>query len=157
MEGMTQDTYNGEKMDTELIIASIITAISIITATIAAITREYRKKRPHDTKKVTRKEVTEEEEEEEENEYERIQFRDYNVGRIVSKLIAGIIALYTGTIIIEELGKVMNGTTSQYYRGLSLIGWSIDNNTITSTNSSGIILVIGVVTIASVVMEFVRI
>lgn len=89
----------------------------------------------------------------------RIRFRrKFSIGRIVAKLVATILSLYVGGTIVTEIGDVMNGTTSPFYRGLTLIGWTVDTNgLITATSGSGILAVIGIIGIASIVMEFVEV
>lgn len=105
-----------------------------------------------------------------------------NVGRVVTKIVATVIALYVGGTIMTEVGTVMQCTYSPFYKGLSLIGWTITdavavvnstvpttcntgngltagvtyNSVITSTTGSGILAVIGIVAIASIVTEFVE-
>lgn len=93
--------------------------------------------------------------------------RNINIGRVVSKIAVTVIALYAGGIVITQLGVVMNGTCSPFYQGLTLIGWAVGSatcsttgatnaNTITATTNTGILAVVGVLGIASVVMEFVK-
>ena len=80
-----------------------------------------------------------------------------NIQRVVTKLVATLIALWAGGVIVTEIGSVMNGTTSPFYKGLTLIGWTVDSDsTITATSGSGILAVIGIIGIASVVLEFVQ-
>lgn len=88
----------------------------------------------------------------------RVQFnKNINIGRVVAKLTTVIIALYVGGTIVNEVGAVMNGTTSAFNRGLALIGWTVDDNgLITSTSGTGILSVIGIVGVASIVLEFVK-
>lgn len=88
----------------------------------------------------------------------RVRFRkNINIGRVVAKLVGTIIALYVGGTIVTEIGSVMNGTTSAFYKGLSLIGWTVSSaGLITSTSGTGILSVIGIIGIASIVMEFVE-
>jgi hypothetical protein len=100
-----------------------------------------------------------------------------NIGRVVAKVTASVIALYVGGTILTEVGNVMNNTHSPFYKGLSLIGWTVgsatgetsstcstitDNTTtwgscITDVSGSGILAVIGIVAIAAIVIEFVEI
>ncbi len=81
-----------------------------------------------------------------------------NIGRVVAKLVSTVLALYVGGTIMIEIGNVMNGTTSPFYRGLTLIGWTVsDAGLITATSGSGILAVIGIIGIATIVMEFVQI
>ena len=84
--------------------------------------------------------------------------RNVNIPRVVGKITAVLLALYVGGTIVTEVGKVMNGTTSPFYKGLTLIGWTVsDAGQITATNGSGILAVVGIVGIASIVMEFVQV
>lgn len=82
-----------------------------------------------------------------------------NIGRVVAKVVATVLALYVGGTIMSEIGSVMNGTTSPFNKGLTLIGWTVsDAGLITSTTAnSGILAVVGIIGIASIVMEFVNV
>lgn len=83
--------------------------------------------------------------------------RNVNIPRVVAKIAGVLIALYVGGTIVTQLGSVMNGTTSPFYQGLTLIGWTVNSSGgITSTSGSGILAVIGIVGIAAIVMEFVE-
>lgn len=79
----------------------------------------------------------------------------FNINRVVKRLVYTILALYVGGTIISTFGTVMNGTTSPFYTGLSLIGWTVTSNQITATSGSGVLAVVGIIGIASVVTEFV--
>lgn len=110
--------------------------------------------------------------------------RNFSIGRVVKRLVYTILALYVGGQVITEFGTAMNGTESPFYRGLTLIGWTVgdwpewnsthhaidcaatavgaidashvDRTTcITATNGSGVLAVVGIIGIAGVVMEFV--
>lgn len=83
--------------------------------------------------------------------------KDVNIGRVVTKVLVTIVALYAGGTVLTQLGTVINGTTSPFYQGLTLIGWTVSNGTVTATTGSGILAVVGIVAIASIVMEFVKI
>lgn len=82
--------------------------------------------------------------------------RKVNIGRVVAKLVGTIIALYVGNEIINQVGSVMNSTTGPFNNGFKLIGWTVTNNQITATSGAGVLAVIGLVGIASIVMEFVE-
>jgi hypothetical protein len=99
--------------------------------------------------------------------------RNFNISRVVQRLVYTILALYVGGTIITTFGTVMNCTSSPFYEGLSLVGWTITdgingssicnglgnvvtNNVITSTSGAGVLAVVGIIGIASVVLEFVR-
>lgn len=82
--------------------------------------------------------------------------KNVNIKRVVTKIAVTVLTLYVGGTILTEIGEVMNGTTSPFYEGLSLIGWTVDaTGQITATNGTGILTVVGLVAIASIVMEFV--
>jgi len=101
--------------------------------------------------------------------------KNFDIGRVVKRLVGTILALYVGGVIMTTFGSVMNCTTSPFYKGLALIGWtvtdvtidhtngictnfvneSVQSNVITATSGSGVLAVIGVIGIGSVVMEFI--
>jgi len=100
-----------------------------------------------------------------------------NIGRVVSKIAITLISLWAGGTILTVLGDTMYCTYSPFYTGLSLIGWSVSSvdfgnhvcnltsvgitgtkaGTITATSGVGILGVIGLIAIASIIMEFVQI
>ena len=81
-----------------------------------------------------------------------------NIGRVVSKIAITLISLWAGGTIVNTLGDTMIHTASPFYSGLSLIGWRVNNtNGIYETSSTGILGVIGLIAIASIIMEFVQI
>lgn len=82
--------------------------------------------------------------------------KNYNVGRVVSRIVETVLALYVGGTVINTFGTVMNGTSSPFYDGLTLIGWTVTSNQITDTSGAGVLAVIGIIGIASVVLEFVH-
>ena len=72
-----------------------------------------------------------------------------------------------GGYVISVFGTVMNGTCSPLYSGLSLIGWTVgtatcsttgvsDSNTITATSGTSVLAVIGIIGLATVVLEFIK-
>lgn len=88
--------------------------------------------------------------------------KNVNIKRVVSKIALTVLTLYVGGTILTEIGEVMNGTTSPFYEGLTLIGWDVgtgagcaSDGLICSTTGTGILTVVGLVAIASIVMEFV--
>jgi NADH:ubiquinone oxidoreductase subunit 6 (subunit J) len=81
-----------------------------------------------------------------------------NISRVVTKIVVTVLALYVGGTILNAIGLVVENTTSPLYGGLSLIGWTVsaaNKITATQTGTGGILTVIGIVGIASVIMEFV--
>lgn len=101
-----------------------------------------------------------------------------NIGRVVAKIVGVVIALYVGGTVMTTFGTAMNCTSSPMYSGLTLIGWTVAStvtntnatvnegcwstlgagtfyNVITGVSGSGVLAVIGIIGIASIVMEFV--
>jgi len=104
----------------------------------------------------------------------RVSFKKkVNIPRVVAKTAGVIIALYVGNEIINQIGSIVNCTQGPFNDGFKLIGWTISDNVanttcanlngvgmtfdnvVTSTSGAGVLSVIGVVGIASIVMEFV--
>lgn len=81
--------------------------------------------------------------------------RRFNINRVVKRLVNTVLALYVGGTIMTTFGTVMNGTTSPFYSGLTLIGWTVTSNQITATTGSGVLAVVGIVAIAGIVTEFI--
>lgn len=110
-----------------------------------------------------------------------IGFKKPNVGRVVAKLVGTVITLWVGGTVVTVLGNVMNCSQSPFYQGLNLIGWTIEThvpatsgscnttalaplgtsvshaNQVTATSGSGVLAVIGIIGIASIIMEFVTV
>ena len=82
--------------------------------------------------------------------------KSINIPRVVAKVSGVIIALYVGNEIINQIGSIVNGTTGPFNNGFKLIGWTVVSNQVTATTGAGVLSVIGVVGIASIVMEFVQ-
>ena len=79
-----------------------------------------------------------------------------NIQRVVSKIVGSIIVLYVGGQLLSAVGNVVNGSTSPFYQGLTIIGWTVTNGQVTDTTTgTGILTVVGIIAIASVIMEFV--
>lgn len=79
-----------------------------------------------------------------------------NIPRVVAKTAGTIIALYVGNEIITQIGSIVNGTTGPFNNGFKLIGWTVTSNQVTDTSGSGVLAVVGIVGIASIIMEFVE-
>lgn len=105
-----------------------------------------------------------------------------NIGRVVAKVLATVLALYVGGTVMSAFGSTVICTYSPFYDGLSLIGYTITdssvvnatttvcnttaplngitagtyNNLITSVSGTGVLAVIGILGIGAVVMEFVK-
>ena len=104
----------------------------------------------------------------------RLSFnRNFNIGKVVQKVVYVVLALYVGGTILTTFGNVLNCTESVFYEGLTLIGWTVSDdvntsaictglasnpadNVITLTTGSGVLAVVGIIAIASVIMEFVN-
>lgn len=88
--------------------------------------------------------------------------RNMRIGRVVTKIVAVLIALWVGGEILTALGDTMNGTTSPFYQGLTIIGWQVGDGgahpegLIHDTSGNGVLVVVGLIGIASVVLEFVQ-
>lgn len=104
--------------------------------------------------------------------------RKVNVMRVAAKLVGSILGLYIAGYLVNTLGSVLNNTASQFYRGFTMIGWTLEDHynatfdncqaqtttnevlirdCITDYSSSGILAIVGLVAIASVVFEFVSV
>ena len=104
-----------------------------------------------------------------------------NIPRVVAKVSGVIIALYIGNEIINQIGSIVNGSQGPFNQGFKLIGWTVGGgltngtagsyyadcisgtivatqptNCVTAVSGAGILAVIGVIGIASIVMEFVQ-
>lgn len=102
----------------------------------------------------------------------------FNVNRVVKRLVRTVLALYVGGTIMTVFGGVMGCTSSPFYDGLSLIGWTVTDNVnastatgfaqnctsfgavkmqsvITSTSGSGVLAVVGIIAVAQIVTEFI--
>ena len=87
----------------------------------------------------------------------KIRFnKNFDVNRVVKRLVQTVLALYVGGTIMTTFGTVMNGTTSPFYTGLTLIGWTVSSNVITATSGSGVLAVVGIIAIAQIVTEFIN-
>lgn len=57
----------------------------------------------------------------------RVKFRKgFNVNRVVKRLVRTVLALYVGGMVMTTFGTTMSNTTSPFYTGLTLIGWSTE-------------------------------
>lgn len=109
--------------------------------------------------------------------------RNWDVHRVVRKLVYTILGLFVGGTVLTTFGTVMKFTESPFYNGLNLIGWTVGafpkwntthyaaqcantsvapttavstaTNCITSVDGAGVLSVVGILSIASVVLEFV--
>jgi hypothetical protein len=109
----------------------------------------------------------------------------FNINNVVKRLVYTILALYVGGTILTTFAGVMTYTTSPFYSGLSLIGWTVGTypacvdpyynysttcaactanttqatatgaNCLTATSGTGVLAVIGIIGIASIVTEFI--
>jgi hypothetical protein len=106
--------------------------------------------------------------------------KNFNINRVVKALVRTILALYVGGTILSVFGEVMLNTSSAFYSGLTLIGWTTETtlnatsigscgalaelpagglesvpNCITDVSGSGVLAVIGIIAIAQIVLEFI--
>lgn len=87
----------------------------------------------------------------------RLRFnKGFNVNRVVKRLVRSVLALYVGGTVMSTFGTVMNGTTSPFYTGLTLIGWTVTDSTIMATSGTGVLAVVGIIAIAQIVTEFIN-
>lgn len=115
----------------------------------------------------------------------RITFnKNFSIGRVIAKLVSVTLALYVGNVMMNVLGSIMNGTQGPFNLGFKLLGWTVGaaptngtdgyyctcastpvctspvttavSDCITSYTGTGVLAVIGLVGIASIVMEFVE-
>ena len=104
-----------------------------------------------------------------------------NIGRVITKISITVIALWVGGEILTKVANAMNGTDNVFLKGLTLIGFqtfgdrTLSNSTEASEalgcdtgvtnsncldgtlNTTGILSVVGIVAMASLVMEFVNV
>lgn len=84
-----------------------------------------------------------------------------SMGRLIQKITTAIIMLWVGGSVVYEVGQVLvnEGTISPFLKGLTLIGFTVNSTGVVTAGptGSGLLVVVGLVAIASVVMEFVRI
>ena len=82
-----------------------------------------------------------------------------NIWRVVMKVIITLVALWGGGIAMTAIGSSINGTSSPFYQGLTIIGYTVDSttNTITSTSGSGILAIVGIFAMISIISEFVNV
>lgn len=80
-----------------------------------------------------------------------------DIGRVISKLAVLVLTLWVGNEILEAVATAMNGTSNIFAQGLKLIGFNADNGVMDGTVSSGgLISIIGIIAVASLVLEFVE-
>lgn len=106
--------------------------------------------------------------------------RNVNTKTVIKLLLAVIIGLYVGGQILENFGTALLGTSSPFYTGFSLIGWTVGTghvnasttdcnaathpgvansvtDCLTATDSGGVLTVLGIVALAYVVTRVVDI
>lgn len=83
--------------------------------------------------------------------------KNFDVMALVKSIFITLISLWVGGLLLNALGAVMNGTTSAFYQGLTFIGWTVVDGTITSTDTgAGVLVVVGIIAMAALVMKFVK-
>lgn len=104
--------------------------------------------------------------------------RGSSIGRVITAIVSTILILYVGGQVLMYVADSMLGTCSPFYQGLSLIGWSVgaeatanqtisqsDINTICAGSSNilydvtgaGVLVVLGLIAVASLVLQFVEV
>lgn len=88
-----------------------------------------------------------------------VKRNNVSVLRVAGKIVGTVLGLYVAGEIMSVIGTVMTGKCSAFFSGLTLIGWNVNTTTncITAVSGSGILAVIGLLAIASIVLEFVQI
>lgn len=111
--------------------------------------------------------------------------KNFNITSVVKRVVSTILALYVGGSILTEFGTAMTNTSSGFYSGLTLIGWTVGNqitngteavyytcsgggvqslaspvstvtgNCLTATTTGGVLTVVGIIAIAQIVTEFI--
>ena len=107
-----------------------------------------------------------------------------NIWRVVMKVIITLVALWGGGIAMTSIGTSITNTTSPFYQGLSIIGYTVGanptngsdwcstcatgcaydggtvavgSNCITSTSGTGILAIVGIFAMISIISEFVNV
>lgn len=91
----------------------------------------------------------------------KVRFRgmgNINIWRVVMKVIVTLVALWGGGIAMDAIGDSINGTSSPFYQGLSIIGYTVSaTNQITATDGSGILAIVGIFAMIAIISEFVSV
>lgn len=95
-----------------------------------------------------------------------------NIGRVITKIVVTVIALWVGGEIIDKVAVAINNTQTPFAKGLTLIGFGEKSDTagLTDCNgympttcldgtvsTTGILSVVGIIAMASVVLDFVKV
>lgn len=112
-------------------------------------------------------------------------YQKINITKIVAKLVATIISLYVGNELMTQMGNLFNQTEGPFNTGFKLIGWTVGGyqscvgnsslysttceyscavnsstqagtSCITGVSGAGILTVVGLIGLASIVMEFIE-
>lgn len=84
--------------------------------------------------------------------------KNINIGRVIGKIVTTILTLWVGSMVIESVAVAMNQTESIFTTGLEFIGFGTTSGTLNGTvSTTGILSIIGIVAVASIVMEFVTV
>lgn len=92
--------------------------------------------------------------------------RNVNAWRVGLKIVGTLIGLWVSGFTLNIVYDLMNGTCSPFYKGLGLIGLTVQTayctdlaasnaNTITGMNSTSLLAIVGVISIIWIVFEFV--
>ena len=63
----------------------------------------------------------------------RFRAKKVKIGRVIAKVVGGVLALYVGGEIHDEIGSVMNGSENLFAPGLELIGWTVGDYSLFNT------------------------
>jgi hypothetical protein len=87
-------------------------------------------------------------------------FKQSSILALVGALTTVLVSLYAGGIMLDAVGDVINGTTSAFYTGLTLIGYTMcptpDTTQVCSTSGSGILAVVGIIGLMKIINIFVK-
>ena len=90
-----------------------------------------------------------------------------NISGVITKIAVTIIALWVGGEIITKVAEAIGNATTPFHKGFTLIGFNEQTSQCTDTTSSlclngtvsttGILSVVGLVAMASIIMDFVNV
>ena len=81
-----------------------------------------------------------------------------DINKVTTKIVVLAITLWVAGLILHSVADAMKGTTPIFAKAYALLGFVLDsNNTITGQiNPTGFMTIIGVVGVASIILEFVE-
>lgn len=107
----------------------------------------------------------------------RVRFnRKVNIGRVIGKIVTSVLVLWVGSMAISAVAVAMNCTNGVFQTGMTFIGLGETTSPVAggfnctqsvgapagtyldgTVSTTGILSIIGIVAVASIVMEFVTI